>query len=247
MYKLPGICADSGYLTGKRGTYSMKLRNRDFLNNDRRKRMICVILSICAALFLTQTVIVNRALAAEEKISRTQKELAGEVLRFHVLAESDSKEDQAVKLKVRDAVICYMKKELPKSSSAEDTKMWAKEHLSQLEAVAEAVIREEGASYGAKAEVVSCYFPDKQYGDVFFPKGYYEALRIELGSAEGHNWWCVLYPNLCFTDAACAVVDEEGKQELKNVLTEEEYEMVTATSEFKIKSFFFGDLFKERK
>lgn len=221
----------------------MKLWNKEFFNNDRRKQVICVILGVCAALFLTQTVIVNRTLAAEKRMSETQKELAGEVLRFHVLAESDSKKDQAVKLKVRDAVIAYMKEELPEALSVEDTKAWAREHISRFEAIAETVIREEGCSYGASAEVVSCYFPDKSYGDVFFPKGYYEALRIELGRSEGHNWWCVLYPNLCFTDAACAVVDDEGKQELKNVLTEEEYEMVTATSEFQIKSFFFGDIF----
>ena len=91
----------------------MKLWNKEFFNNDRRKQVICVILGVCAALFLTQTVIVNRTLAAEKRMSETQKELAGEVLRFHVLAESDSKKDQAVKLKVRDAVIAYMKEELP--------------------------------------------------------------------------------------------------------------------------------------
>ena len=80
---------------------------------------------------------------------------------------------------------------------------------------------------------------------MWFPKGRYEALRVELGDGVGRNWWCVLYPNLCFTDTTCAVVTDEGRQELEHVLTEEEYEMVTATSDFKIKSFFFGDLFGE--
>ncbi len=224
----------------------MKIWNKEWYNYNRRKQVICVVFGVCAALFLTQAVVVNRTLAAEKVMAKTQKELAGEVLRFHVLAESDSEEDQAVKLKVRDAVIAYMKEELPESFSVEETKAWAREQLPRFEAIAEAVVKKEGYSYGAKAAVTSCYFPDKRYGDVFFPKGYYDALRIELGSAAGHNWWCVLYPNLCFTDAACTVVDEEGKQELKNVLTEEEYEMVTATSEFKIKSFFFGEIFKDR-
>ena len=73
-----------------------------------------------------------------------------------------------------------------------------------------------------------------------FPAGWYEALRIEIGSAKGKNWWCVLYPNLCFLDSVHAVVPKEGKQELETVLEEEEYEMVTATSKFKIKWFFFG-------
>ena len=95
------------------------------------------------------------------------------------------------------------------------------------------------------AEFEVSYFPDKQYGDVFFPQGEYEALKIRLGDARGHNWWCVLYPSLCFTDTACTVVSDEGKQGLKEVLTAEEYEMVTATSDFKIKWFFFGDGAKE--
>ena len=87
--------------------------------------------------------------------------------------------------------------------------------------------------------MTNCYFPDKTYGDITFPNGYYDALRIEIGEAKGHNWWCVLYPNLCFVDAVHAVVPDEGKEELKEVLDEEEYEMVTATSKFKIKWFFF--------
>ena len=94
--------------------------------------------------------------------------------------------------------------------------------------------------------MTTCYFPDKRYGDVLFPEGWYEALRIRLGEAEGHNWWCVLYPNLCFTNATCAVVSEDGKKELKKALTAEEYEMVTATSDFKIKWFFFGDTSEEK-
>ena len=102
------------------------------------------------------------------------------------------------------------------------------------------VLKKEKVSYRAKAEVTTCYFPDKRYGDIIFPEGNYEALRIVLGKGNGHNWWCVLYPNLCFTNATCAVVDEDGKKELKDALSAEEYEMVTATSEFKIKWFFFG-------
>lgn len=83
------------------------------------------------------------------------------------------------------------------------------------------------------------YFPAKTYGDVTFPAGEYEALRIKIGQAKGQNWWCCLYPNLCFVDAVHAVVPEEGKDTLRQVLDKEEYEMVTA-SDYKIKWFFFG-------
>ena len=168
-----------------------------------------------------------------------------------MLANSDSDEDQAVKLKVRDAVLEYMKesmdREFVKKPDAEMTKEWAKSHLEELERTADRVIEEEGFAYSAKAEVRTVYFPDKLYGDVFFPKGDYEALRIRLGEARGRNWWCVLYPNLCFTNAACAVVSDEGKEGLKEALTAEEYEMVTAASDFKIKWFFFGDDAEEER
>ena len=81
-----------------------------------------------------------------------------------------------------------------------------------------------------KAKLTKSYFPQKTYGDVTFPAGEYEALHIEIGRAKGHNWWCVLYPNLCFVDATNAVVPKKSKEKLKSVLDEEEYEMVTATS-----------------
>ena len=81
--------------------------------------------------------------------------------------------------------------------------------------------------------MTTSYFPDKTYGDVTFPAGNYTALRVEIGEAKGQNWWCVLYPNLCFLDAVNAVVPEEGKQKLEQVLTEEEYRQVTAAENLK--------------
>lgn len=217
---------------------------------ERIKKAICIVLGICIGALLTGAVISQRAMEVDARISKLQGELSKEVFRFHVLADSDSDEAQRVKLKVRDRILEYMEQTMPESTdmvSASQTKEWAEGHLRQIETVAQEVIREEGYSYGAKAEVSVCYFPDKRYGDIVFPQGYYEALRIKLGQARGQNWWCVLYPNLCFTSATCAVVDEEGKEELREVLTDEEFEMVTATSDFKIKSFFFGERYSEKR
>lgn len=222
----------------------------DVKKSDRIRQVICVILGISIALVMTGLILRYRVERVEEKISHTQRELAREVFRFHILANSDSEEDQEVKLKVRDAVIAYMREsmepETDENAGAQNTKAWASAHLEDLERVANQAVLKEGYSYQAKAEVTNCYFPDKRYGDILFPQGEYEALRIRLGRAKGNNWWCVLYPNLCFTNATCAVVDDEGKQDLKEALTAEEYEMVTATSEFKIKWFFFGDDAKEK-
>ena len=178
-------------------------------------------------------------LIVNAKKSEMQGELAEQVFRFHVLANSDSEEDQALKMKVKEAIIAYMKQELPESDSVETTKKWARENLVQIEQVAAEIIEEEGYEYSVKAEVTTCDFPDKTYGDITFPAGEYEALRIEIGQAKGQNWWCVLYPNLCFIDAVHAVVPEKGKNELKEVLDEDTYEMVTTTTRFKIGWFFF--------
>lgn len=224
------------------------MQETEVKNYNRKKKLICVILSVCISLVLTGSIVARRIESVEAKVSETQQKLAREVFRFHVLANSDSGEDQELKLKVRDAVLAYMKSDMkngaagnPDEPSAEETKQWARDHLDEIERTAEETIREEGYSYGAKAMVQMCHFPDKTYGDITFPEGSYEALRIEIGKAKGHNWWCVLYPNLCFMSTTCAVVSDEGKEELKEVLTDDEYEMVTATSDFKIKWFFFGD------
>jgi stage II sporulation protein R len=218
---------------------------KNFYISDRIRQCICVILSICTAAILTGVLVERRMEIVDAKMSETQETLAKEVFRFHVLANSDSEEDQAVKLKVRDAVIDYMREsmdsELQEEPDAVQTKAWAKRHLGELKQVADQVVRDEGYAYSSEAEVAVCYFPDKLYGDIFFPQGDYEALRIRLGAARGQNWWCVLYPNLCFTGSTCAVVTDEGKEDLKSALTAEEYEMVTAAADFKIKWFFFGD------
>ncbi len=87
-------------------------------------------------------------------------------------------------------------------------------------------MQEEGCNDQITAEVVRCEFPDKTYGDITFPAGWYDALRIKIGKAQGHNWWCVLYPNLCFMDSVHAIVPKEGKEELRSVLTDEEYAMI---------------------
>ena len=106
---------------------------------------------------------------------------------------------------------------------------------------AEKVIRSHGFSYPVSVSLEDRYFPTKQYGDLTFPPGTYRALCVEIGKSEGRNWWCVLYPNLCFLDTTNAVLPEKGKQQLKKVLTEEEYSEVTAGSKFQIRWFFWKE------
>lgn len=207
-----------------------------------RQKKICLLIACLVSLVLTPVMMEQRMEVVHARMEDAQKGLAEEVFRFHVIAESDSEKDQNIKLKVRDSVLAYMRTHTQKDVTS--TKLWVTAHKKEVEQTANRVLEKEGVPYRAKAEVTNCYFPDKWYGDVYFPEGKYEALRVTLGKGQGHNWWCVLYPGLCFTNATCAVVDEEGKHELKEALSAEEYEMVTATSEFKIRWFFLG---KEHK
>lgn len=203
---------------------------------ERHAAKICVVLAIMSALLVTGC-ICRRA----EMISRAQlqEHLADEVLRFHVLANSDSEADQAQKLAVRDAVLDYLEKEMPGYLDEEGTVQWIRRHTDEIESVSQKMAGAAGKAYPVSAAVTTCWFPDRTYGDMTFPAGNYKALRIEIGAAEGHNWWCVLYPSLCFMDSVNAVMPEEGRQKLKNVLTEEEYSRITADTKFRIRWFFW--------
>ena len=204
---------------------------------EKRRNLIMAALAVMISLMLTACVWRTETVSA--KVEKTQEHMAEEVLRFHVLANSDSKEDQNLKMKVKDTVVSWMEEEMDTKSLAQ-TKAFIRSHLPQIEALAEETIQKEGYSYPVRASLEWTVFPEKTYGDITFPAGTYEALRIQIGEAKGHNWWCVLYPSLCFIDSVHAVVPEKGKKQLEHVLTEEEYEMVTARSKFKIKWFFFG-------
>ena len=214
----------------------MGITERIYKKIEKHAVKICFVLAVLLASLITTGVYYRAEAAAQGEL---QEHLAQEVLRFHVLANSDSDGDQELKLEVRDAVLAYMDENMPEAESAKDTEGWVRAHIDEIEEAGRAVVAEAGADYPVSAAVTTCWFPDKSYGDITFPAGNYEALRIEIGAAEGHNWWCVLYPGLCFMDTVNAVVPDEGKQKLKNVLTEEEYSRVTADSDFKIGWFFW--------
>ena len=152
--------------------------------------------------------------------------IASSILRFHVLANSDTPEDQALKLQVRTALLEYMEETLASSASEEEIESYVNEHKEELTQVAENTIQKSGYEYPVALSLENTYFPAKTYGDMTFPRGTYRALRVQIGEAKGQNWWCVLYPPLCFTDAVHAEVPETSKSTLKNVLEEEDYNLL---------------------
>ena len=215
------------------------MRNRN--RNRRKKEAICLGIALICGALLTGLLLVQRGMLVEARARRAGQELSREVLRFHVLADSDSPEDQQRKLEVKEALLAYMEEAMPLDADLEETCSWVRENLDSLEQSAEKRLREDGCSDPVRAELVRDYFPEKTYGDGTFPAGAYTALRILIGAGQGHNWWCCLYPSLCFTDAVTAHVPEEEKEELGRVLGEDEYDMITAYSDFRIRWFFFGD------
>ena len=126
-----------------------------------------------------------------------------EVLRLHVLANSDSAEDQRIKLAVRDALLPYFEK----TSTYQDARAYLKAHGDALQKTAEAALAAAGAPYGVYLTLGRSAFPDKSYDGILFPAGEYDALTVVLGAGGGKNWWCVLFPPLCIVTEDGAAVD----------------------------------------
>lgn len=157
--------------------------------------------------------------------------LTSNVLRLHVIANSDSVEDQDLKYKVRDSIINYMNNLGESCSSKEETMNIMKSNLSTIKDIAEATILENGFNYNVEIEVGNFFFPTKSYGDIKFPAGNYDALRIKIGNSSGKNWWCVMFPPLCFFDVTSATVPQESKELLQENLTDEEYKLISESSQ----------------
>jgi stage II sporulation protein R len=177
-------------------------------------------------------------LVQEEAMKDTsvQTGIAKEILRFHVIANSDSEEDQALKLKVKDKLVDRMSPLLAEAANLSEVKSIVTEQLANLEEIAEDTLQEYGHSYPVSVALEESYFPLKVYGAYTFPPGYYQALRVKIGKAEGKNWWCVMFPPLCFVDETYSIVDENSKEKLLSLLTEEEYEtLVSKETPVKIK------------
>jgi stage II sporulation protein R len=163
-----------------------------------------------------------------------QQEIAGKVLRFHVRANSDSKEDQDLKLKVRDAIGSLMSPKLKHVNGLAECKQIAKDNMKDIVDTARQVITSNGYDYPVEVYLKDVDFPVKTYGEYTFPAGNYDALEVIIGSGSGHNWWCVMYPNMCFTGSVYKVIDKDAKQSLQNTLTNKEYESLVKEKDYKI-------------
>lgn len=178
-----------------------------------------------------------------------QRQIAGKVIRFHVLANSDTAEDQQLKLQVRDAVGEMMQEKLKNADSMTECRQIIQDNLDEIRRCAENVIREKEYAYEVEAGLEQSRFPRKAYGRAVLPAGEYEALEITIGSGEGHNWWCVMYPNLCFSGSMYRIDNDTNGEKLEQVLSPEEYKAVMESKDYKIRFRFlkFLDHLTERR
>lgn len=168
--------------------------------------------------------------------------LSDSVFRLHIIANSDSSADQELKFKVRDKIIEYMNTLTSSSSDKKDVISMVNYHLDSFKEIALNTIKENGYNYDVNIEIGNFHFPTKSYGDISFPAGNYDALKIEIGDAIGQNWWCVLFPPLCFVNSSTGVVPDDSKNTLKENINSESYEIISEgnnsndnTSDIKIK------------
>lgn len=192
-----------------------------------RKKMI--LLSILIGLFGATTLTASKL----HDIQESQVHIAKQVIRFHIRANSDTTKDQEEKMQVKKEVIAYLQPIMAKATNISEGRQLLLKHQNEIKEKAEEVLKT------TSNRKVSVYltkekFPTKSYGDMTFPPGEYEALRIDIGEARGHNWWCVMYPSLCFLDETHGIVPDESKEKLQNVLTEEDYKALQPKYRFKL-------------
>ena len=198
---------------------------KKFFTNANLKRFLVLIVLFSIYVFICAFSYAN---AVSTNISNS-------VFRLHVIANSDTEEDQNLKYLVRDALIEYMNSISNKCISRKEAISIAESHQDDFYTIAHQIISDNGYNYDVNINIGNFAFPTKNYGDISLPAGYYDALRVEIGNANGQNWWCVMFPPLCFVDVSSGIVPEDSKETIKNNLPNEEYNLVTNTQNADVK------------
>ena len=180
-------------------------------------------------------------------IAKDKQTLRESLIRLHVVAASDTQEDQAVKLQVRDAVIAYVEEALSHVMTVEEAKVWLQENLPGIQAAANDVLRKLGLSDTAVVTLASEAFPEREYDTFSLPSGIYESLRVTIGEGQGRNWWCVVFPELCLPAAGESTEDVAAGAGFSEELTDTVTRKNGYTIRFyfldvlgRIENFFFG-------
>ena len=164
--------------------------------------------------------------------------ISNSFIRFHVVANSNSTEDQIIKYKVRDSIMNYISPFLKKAHTKKDAIKIINNHLDELNIISKSLIKDEGIDYSINISVRESYFPTKDYETFTLPEGYYDALIIELGKAQGQNWWCIMFPSICIPQADDLNLKSNAKSILEDSLDSEELSIISknnSSTDIKIK------------
>ena len=174
------------------------------------------------AIFATGILTWNIFLNLETK--STVSVLSHSAIRFHILANSDSVSDQALKMRVKESVVNYIYEKTGDFKTVDEAKNFILNNDKTIKSIATKAIADNGYDYTVSSTFGFSDFPVKTYGDVIFPKGTYTSYTIKIGNGKGHNWWCVLYPPLCFVDSTYAVVPDSSREILRESLDAADYQ-----------------------
>ena len=188
--------------------------------------------TLTALLFLSLLLVTESPRYLQDKsTSNLQQQIATQVLRFHIRANSDTVADQQKKLRIKQSLLEWLTPILSENTSKSETIQCIRKNLPDIRKEATRMAAPEPVTVTLQKE----WFPEKTYGTCTFPEGIYDALRVDIGQAKGHNWWCVLYPSLCFADALEPSMTEEGEEKLQQVLDEDAYDLLLHPQKLKIR------------
>lgn len=188
--------------------------------------------TLTALLFLSLLLVTESPRYLQDKSTSTlQQQIATQVLRFHIRANSDTVADQQKKLRIKQSLLEWLTPILSENTSKSETIQCIRKNLPDILKEATRMAAPEPVTVTLQKE----WFPEKTYGTCTFPEGIYDALRVDIGQAKGHNWWCVLYPSLCFADALEPSMTEEGEEKLQQVLDEDAYDLLLHPQKLKIR------------
>lgn len=188
--------------------------------------------TLTALLFLSLLLVTESPRYLQDKSTSTlQQQIATQVLRFHIRANSDTVADQQKKLRIKQSLLEWLTPILSENTSKSETIQCIRINLPDIRKEATRMAAPESVTVTLQKE----WFPEKTYGTCTFPEGIYDALRVDIGQAKGHNWWCVLYPSLCFADALEPSMTEEGEEKLQQVLDEDAYDLLLHPQKLKIR------------
>ena len=187
-----------------------------------KKLILSLVLLIISIAYIIHPFVINK----ETDVNSFKDQ----IIRFHIKANSDEKEDQALKLRIRDELLKEMGAKFEKSNSIEETREIVEDNIDNIKYITEAMIKEEGKDFPVDVSLENRNFPTRKYGDITFPSGEYETLQITIGEGKGKNWWCVMFPPLCFVDIDHSN-PHNAQRDLKKVLTEEEIDLLLSNKE----------------